>query len=65
MYAVGCVSLLLLPLFHCREGENIAFEVIECVRKTVRNIPVRRARFSALTQSDVTRAIQNLVEPGI
>lgn len=46
-----------------REGEKICFEVMEVVRRTKPNIPVARARFSALTERDIRHALTNLVIP--
>ncbi|CAN6681600.1 unnamed protein product [Malus baccata var. baccata] len=44
-----------------REGENIAFEVIEVCTAVNRHLTIRRARFSALTERDIYNAVQNLV----
>ncbi|GMI98096.1 topoisomerase 3alpha [Hibiscus trionum] len=46
-----------------REGENIAFEVIEVCRAVKRNLTIRRARFSALIEREIHHATQNLVDP--
>ncbi|CAK7354748.1 unnamed protein product [Dovyalis caffra] len=46
-----------------REGENIAFEVVEVCRAVNRNLTIRRARFSALIERDIHEAVQNLVAP--
>ncbi len=54
-----------------REGENICFEVIRCVKTTMKgNIETKgseqrifRAKFSAVTPSDIFKAMQNLGEP--
>lgn len=54
-----------------REGEAIAFDVIEkCseyrdkkAKKNTPSLEVKRAHFSALTMKDVTRAIENLEPP--
>eukprot|EP00871_Galdieria_phlegrea_P000672 jgi/Galph1/1605/GphlegSOOS_G286.1 len=51
-----------------REGENIAFEVISCVQSFLRSpavlygsrANVYRAKFSALTKTDIQRAMENL-----
>ncbi|BBM98000.1 DNA topoisomerase III [Marchantia polymorpha subsp. ruderalis] len=49
-----------------REGENICFEVMDIVvpvmRRTVRQ-QVFRARFSAISESDIRTAMSSLVEP--
>ncbi|KAJ8769133.1 hypothetical protein K2173_000908 [Erythroxylum novogranatense] len=46
-----------------REGENIAFEVMEVCRAVNRQITIRRARFSALIDREIHEAVQNLVAP--
>mmetsp|Transcript_19383 Transcript_19383/g.58606 ORF Transcript_19383/g.58606 Transcript_19383/m.58606 type:complete len:243 (+) Transcript_19383:59-787(+) len=56
-------TVLMLWLDCDREGENIAFEVIEICRKANRHLRVVRARFSAVTPTDVFQAVNNLVEP--
>lgn len=51
-----------------KEGENICFEVMDCLA-TVMQVSmynpqtVYRARFSALTATDIRRAMQNLTSP--
>ncbi|XP_020409660.1 DNA topoisomerase 3-beta isoform X2 [Prunus persica] len=47
-----------------REGENICFEVMDCIghsNETRRRI--YRARFSSVTEKDILKAMDNLVEP--
>ncbi|KAJ6737281.1 DNA TOPOISOMERASE 3-ALPHA [Salix viminalis] len=46
-----------------REGENIAFEVMEVCNGVNRNLTIRRARFSALIERDIHEAAQNLIAP--
>ncbi|XP_076061847.1 DNA topoisomerase 3-beta isoform X3 [Oratosquilla oratoria] len=51
-----------------KEGENICFEVIECVcnsmnRTNKREQTIFRARFSAITERDIKAAMNALVEP--
>ncbi|KAG5232869.1 DNA topoisomerase [Salix suchowensis] len=46
-----------------REGENIAFEVMEVFKGVNRNLTIRRARFSALIEGDIHEAAQNLIAP--
>ncbi|KAL4352053.1 hypothetical protein GQ457_06G035210 [Hibiscus cannabinus] len=46
-----------------REGENIAFEVIEVCRAVNRHLTIRRARFSALIEREIHHATQNLIDP--
>src|SRR2546429_3474953 len=46
-----------------REGELIGVEALEPLRHQHPNLPARRARFSAMTTSEVRRAFENLVEP--
>ncbi|OMO56143.1 hypothetical protein COLO4_35769 [Corchorus olitorius] len=48
-----------------REGENIAFEVIDVCRAANRHLTIRRARFSALNDREIHHAMQNLVDPNI
>ncbi|KAI7839931.1 hypothetical protein COHA_006325 [Chlorella ohadii] len=46
-----------------REGENIAFEVIQVCTEVNPRLTIRRARFSALIYADVARAVNNLALP--
>ena len=46
-----------------REGENIAFEVVEVCLGVNRRLKVLRARFSALIPADILRAVQTLAAP--
>ncbi|XP_010546323.1 PREDICTED: DNA topoisomerase 3-alpha isoform X2 [Tarenaya hassleriana] len=46
-----------------REGENIAFEVIEVCRAVRHNLVIRRAHFSALIDREIHEAVQNLRDP--
>ncbi|XP_057419211.1 DNA topoisomerase 3-alpha isoform X2 [Lotus japonicus] len=46
-----------------REGENIAFEVVDVCRPVNPRLTIKRARFSALIERDIHEAVQNLVEP--
>ncbi|XP_057959790.1 DNA topoisomerase 3-beta isoform X2 [Malania oleifera] len=62
--ARGCGHLVLW--LDCdREGENICFEVIECTGFHLREARkmVYRARFSSVTEKDILKAMDNLVEP--
>ncbi|KAK6923709.1 TOPRIM domain [Dillenia turbinata] len=54
---------LILWLDCDQEGENIAFEVIEVCKKVNRNLALKRARFSSLTDSAIHYAVQNLIDP--
>ncbi|XP_048233865.1 DNA topoisomerase 3-alpha isoform X8 [Ricinus communis] len=54
---------LILWLDCDREGENIAFEVVDVCRSANRYLTVRRARFSALIDREIHEAAQNLVSP--
>ncbi|KAI8341296.1 DNA topoisomerase [Chlamydoabsidia padenii] len=60
------VDYLVLWLDCDSEGENICFEVIGCCLSSLK-VPkmshVFRAKFSAITQQDVRRAMNNLVKP--
>lgn len=58
------VAQLTTPGLDCdREGENIAFEVMDVCRAVKPSLRVLRARFSALSHNDVTRALNTLVAP--
>ena len=46
-----------------REGEAIAFDVIEVCKQVNPRLTVKRAHFSALTFSQITRAMSNLQKP--
>ncbi|XP_078164246.1 topoisomerase 3alpha isoform X2 [Carex rostrata] len=46
-----------------REGENIAFEVIEVCTGAKNNLNIYRAHFSALIEREIHEAAQNLVRP--
>lgn len=46
-----------------REGEAIAFEVIQVCSKAQPSLQVKRARFSAVTDSEINHAMQHLVTP--
>ncbi|KAL0691999.1 hypothetical protein Bca4012_059179 [Brassica carinata] len=46
-----------------REGENIAFEVVDVCRAVKLNLFIRRAHFSALIDREIHEAVQNLREP--
>ncbi|OVA12979.1 DNA topoisomerase [Macleaya cordata] len=62
--ARGCGHLVLW--LDCdREGENICFEVIECTGFQGKDAGRRvyRARFSSVTEKDILKALDNLVEP--
>ena len=45
-----------------REGENIGFEA-KTIAEKVSKASVKRAKFSSLSKSEITRAFDNLVEP--
>ncbi|GMP78215.1 hypothetical protein CsSME_00034244 [Camellia sinensis var. sinensis] len=61
--ARGC-SHLVLWLDCDREGENICFEVMECAGFQLNESRrVYRARFSSVSEKDITKAMSNLVEP--
>src|SRR5437870_9414788 len=46
-----------------REGELIGVEALETLRHQHPNLPARRARFSAMTTSEVRRAFAKLAQP--
>lgn len=62
--ARGC-NHLVLWLDCDREGENICFEVIECTGFNVKDggKGIHRARFSSVTEKDILKAMENLVQP--
>lgn len=60
------IDVLVLWLDCDKEGENICFEVIDAVRSHLKRIcdqTVYRARFSAITETDVKRAMNSLAHP--
>jgi DNA topoisomerase-3 len=57
------VDTLILWLDCDREGENICFEVVDIVKSANPNVRILRAKFSALTKTDIGRAISNLELP--
>ena len=58
------INTLILWLDCDREGENIAFEVVEIIRSlNINNLQVLRASFSAITKNDVVHAMNNLAPP--
>lgn len=64
--AKGC-DYLILWLDCDKEGENICFEVMECVSRQIKNIRSNnttfRAKFSAITEKDIKHAMANLIQP--
>jgi DNA topoisomerase-1 len=57
------VDEVVLATDYDREGELIGVEALETLRHQHPGLPARRARFSAMTTSEVRRAFENLVEP--
>src|SRR2546428_2042990 len=57
------VDEVVLATDYDREGELIGVEALETLRHQHPDLPARRARFSAMTTSEVRRACENLVEP--
>jgi DNA topoisomerase-1 len=53
---------LILACDFDREGENIGFEA-KSIAEKVSSAPVKRARFSSLSASEINKAFDNLVEP--
>lgn len=56
-------QILILWLDCDREGENIAFEVVEVAQQGNRNMNILRATFSSMEYSQLIRAINNLGPP--
>eukprot|EP00462_Mataza_sp_D1_P007350 CAMPEP_0175121884 /NCGR_PEP_ID=MMETSP0087-20121206/1411_1 /TAXON_ID=136419 /ORGANISM="Unknown Unknown, Strain D1" /LENGTH=585 /DNA_ID=CAMNT_0016403465 /DNA_START=24 /DNA_END=1777 /DNA_ORIENTATION=+ len=54
---------LILWLDCDREGENIAFEVVDVCKQVKPSLQVLRARFSALIPRDIQQAMQTLGQP--
>ncbi|EAS00239.2 DNA topoisomerase (macronuclear) [Tetrahymena thermophila SB210] len=57
------VDTLILWLDCDREGEAIAYEVIDICREINKNLLIKRAWFSSLDRLNVTNAINNLRDP--
>jgi DNA topoisomerase-1 len=55
-------SVVVLATDYDREGELIGVEALDLVKEINPEVQVKRARFSALTKEEVTRAFENLVE---
>lgn len=47
-----------------KEGENICFEVIDCIQNSIQqNAKIFRAKFSSITDKDIRHAFNNLGYP--
>ncbi|MGI0149399.1 MAG: DNA topoisomerase, partial [Thermoplasmata archaeon] len=57
------IDEVILATDYDREGELIGVEALETLRSRNPDLSARRARFSAMTPSEVRRAFENLVEP--
>ena len=58
------INTLILWLDCDREGENIAFEIVEIINSlNIYNLKILRATFSAITKRDVVNAMENLAPP--
>lgn len=53
-------DLIILATDYDREGELIGVEALDLVKEINADVEVKRARFSALTKEEVTRAFDNL-----
>ncbi len=60
---VDTIDEVVLATDYDREGELIAVEALETLRGRNPDLPARRARFSAMTPSEVRGAFDSLVEP--
>lgn len=64
--AKGC-DYLILWLDCDKEGENICFEVMDAVSRSIKNVHTSqvtyRAKFSAITDKDIKYAMANLIRP--
>ncbi|KAI3899021.1 hypothetical protein MKW92_017743 [Papaver armeniacum] len=54
---------LILWLDCDREGENIAYEVIDVCTAVNNRLQISRAKFSALINGEIINAVQNLIQP--
>lgn len=57
------VDEVVLATDYDREGELIGVEALETLRRRRPDLPAKRARFSAMTPSEVRRAFEHLVQP--
>lgn len=60
---VDRIDEVILATDYDREGELIGVEALETLRSRRPDMPARRARFSAMTPSEVRRAFADLAEP--
>ncbi|CAF4968388.1 unnamed protein product [Rotaria sp. Silwood1] len=57
-------DVIILWLDCDKEGENICFEVLDCIKNSInQNAKVLRARFSSITDKDIRHAFSNLAYP--
>lgn len=57
-------SMIILACDFDREGENIGCEAKDIAEK-ISSAPIKRAKFSSLSVSEINKAFSNLVEPNI
>ncbi|CAF4832672.1 unnamed protein product, partial [Rotaria sp. Silwood2] len=54
-------DIIILWLDCDKEGENICFEVLDCIKSSInQNAKVFRAKFSSITDKDIRHAFSNL-----
>jgi DNA topoisomerase III len=57
------IDKLILWLDCDREGEAIAYDIIDVIQANKPQVDIWRAKFSAVTRDEVTKAMDTLVRP--